>query len=659
MIQEAASDYSHDELSPQLSLPFDGEVTEVKKKDKKLKIIYSHIPFWEIIHNIEFLISYLECIIHDSGKELFLFDDIQILAKLDEKSFLIKAELQNRNEISDGEMLLLYDKQTEEITGKLFVEFADNRYLAGKMVIELNPTEIIDKNKYFLKKREPSYKTELFVLKNILNDLKEERYLSPALSSALGVKTGKYEVAIQDRKKFDESQNQAFEASISERIPLSIIQGPPGTGKSFILEKVIRHYHSQGKRILFTAPSNTAVDNICMKIKELPIVRLGSFEEMIHDDIKEFWINHPHVKRKYFTGKNHTKENVIFCGTHSAFIKERVIYNELDRKGFFDVVFFDEAGMTKVHELLTIAGFAEKAVLFGDQKQLPPFPPSEKIKLNLKQKYYPLSNKKLSLCEISSIEYLEEQLAYPILLLEKSYRCQNPRLLRFASLNFYRDRIKTSRQAEYHQLSYHEREEIYSADTLKIISTSQCPEEYRNERFSCNNNKPGIENRLEARLAVRVFKEYLDRYKFSEISIIAPYRKQISLIRHYFNQEKFLLMKKYQISKSQWEIIISNQISTVDSFQGNESDVIIISYTRSNTNEGIGFIENHNRINVAHTRCRKAMIIIADMECLKKFEKTGIFSKMERAVLRDGVYEYINKKELQEINSSYLNLFDT
>lgn len=68
----------------------------------------------------------------------------------------------------------------------------------------------------------------------------------------------------------------------------------------------------------------------------------------------------------------------------------------------------------------------------------------------------------------------------------------------------------------------------------------------------------------------------------------------------------------------QWEEFLDSRIATVDSFQGSESDAVIISYVRSNENHVIGFSDNPNRINVAHTRCRRELYVVGDLECLKR-----------------------------------------
>ena len=90
----------------------------------------------------------------------------------------------------------------------------------------------------------------------------------------------------------------------------------------------------------------------------------------------------------------------------------------------------------------------------------------------------------------------------------------------------------------------------------------------------------------------------------------------------------------------------------MDSFQGAESDIVIICYVRSNKNEGIGFVDNPNRVNVAHTRCRREIVIIGDLEGLKQQARNNIFERMSRAFSRDGKLIEVSEDMLKEISEN-------
>jgi senataxin len=217
-------------------------------------------------------------------------------------------------------------------------------------------------------------------------------------------------------------------------------------------------------------------------------------------------------------------------------------------------------------------------------------------------------------------------------MLQHSYRCQNPRLLRFASTLFYGAVVKTSYNADYYRLAYQEREIRYPASSMKMYSTSELPDSLRGEQLFLDGGKPGLANKTEAEICAHIFYQAAAVYPLEEISIIAPYRKQVSLLRDTLSYERM----GQTVTPERWKNFLFTRIATVDSFQGGESDVVIICYVRSNSHGGIGFIDNPNRINVAHTRCRREMHIVGDLECLKRQARSKIFERLERAFRRDG-----------------------
>ena len=156
------------------------------------------------------------------------------------------------------------------------------------------------------------------------------------------------------------------------------------------------------------------------------------------------------------------------------------------------------------------------------------------------------------------------------------------------------------------------------------------------ERLVYQGKHPGFENELEARLTVEAAYQFAESYPLSEITMIAPYRCQVDKIRALLDRDALSKALGDEISDKEWENFVHNRISTVDSFQGGESDAVIICYVRSSAAGSIGFVDDPNRINVAHTRCRREMLIIGDLEHLKKRCRNRIFHRMERAVERDG-----------------------
>ena len=209
--------------------------------------------------------------------------------------------------------------------------------------------------------------------------------------------------------------------------------------------------------------------------------------------------------------------------------------------------------------------------------------------------------------------------------------------MRFSSTLFYNARVSTSSKAEFYRLSYEERKIKYPQSTLRFLSTSELPLAVRKEQLTFNGNRPGLENPTEAQLTIQVLFQLLQKYPINEITIISPYRRQVRLVRSKLSYEKAKdQFSPHSLSRAEWEQFLHDRISTVDRFQGGESDAVIISYVRSNIDEGIGFVDDPHRINVAHTRCRKELVVIGDLECLKAQSTNSVFQRMQRAIQRDG-----------------------
>jgi hypothetical protein len=181
---------------------------------------------------------------------------------------------------------------------------------------------------------------------------------------------------------------------------------------------------------------------------------------------------------------------------------------------------------------------------------------------------------------------------------------------------------------------------------MRLYTTSGLPEQQRGEKLCFEGSKPGLANIAEAQICAHLFYQAAAKYPLEEISIIAPYRKQVSLLREILSPACL----EQTVSQDRWRNFLFTRIATVDSFQGGESDVVIICYVRSNINSGIGFIENPNRINVAHTRCRREMHIVGDLECLKRQARSKIFERLERVFRRDGEIISVTPEILEKSN---------
>jgi hypothetical protein len=434
----------------------------------------------------------------------------------------------------------------------------------------------------------------------------------------------------------DFSQKKAWEAAVDPANPVVAVQGPPGTGKTRVLAEVLRELCSRGLRVLVTAPSNTAVDNVCKAVTDLPVLRFGYIDKVDACIRDACWAGDGENVDAFLEKSRNGRGSAVYAATHVRGIFDRIITRDFQERGLFDAVIFDEAGMTRMDEFLLCAAMGKQVILFGDQLQLPPFPLSEQVLTDLEKEHPYLPARTRAVINSGALEWLRNSRNASLILLERTYRCQNPRLMRFSSTLFYHARVRTSETAEYFRLPFHRRRAAYPPSTLSFYCTSTLPDAVRRETVVFDEGHIGIENPCEARICRFVLLSALTRHDPEEISVISPYKRQIRRIRSLLDYEAVASLLPRPVPKDKWETFLKDRIATVDSFQGGESDLVIISYVRSNIDGGIGFVDNPNRINVAHTRCRKELLIIGDLECLKRQARSDIFLRMKRAFHRDG-----------------------
>ncbi len=444
-------------------------------------------------------------------------------------------------------------------------------------------------------------------------------------------------VPCSPQKGLDAWQSRALKACLNEQNPAVLVQGPPGTGKTRVLSEILREFRGTGRRILLTAPSNAAVDALCRHLLDMPLVRQGSSRDAVDTDIAEACWHEDDKAMAAFRQKREEQACEIWAGTHMGLLRSLEMAEDIRKNGLFDIIVFDEAGMTSSGEALLCLCLASRALIFGDPQQLPPFPVPPVLWKELEGRCGCLTLSQRSIISGSFLAWLHDWRGLPYLMLRNCYRCQNPRLMRFSSMLFYNAMVKTAETAEYFRLDYRQREQRFPKSTLHFISTSKLPLEWRRERLLLGQT-PILENPLEAAICASWVMDCLPRYALEEITVITPYRGQAALIR------RLLLEQRPEtVPEETWQNFLHDRISTVDSFQGGESDVVIISYVRSG-GKGIGFVDDPSRVNVTHTRSRREMIVVGDGEHLCGKARNRIFLRMLRAFARDGIVEELTEE---------------
>ncbi|KAH7522288.1 hypothetical protein FEM48_Zijuj07G0122400 [Ziziphus jujuba var. spinosa] len=382
-------------------------------------------------------------------------------------------------------------------------------------------------------------------------------------------------------------------------MPPYVIYGPPGTGKTMtIVEAILQLYRTRkSTRILVCAPSNSAADHILEKllsektveVKENELFRLNAATRPFED------VNPNHIRFCFFN-------DLIFqCPPLSALLRYRIIistymsaslfYSEGVRRGHFSHIFLDEAGQASEPEtMIPLSNLCRKntvVVLAGDPMQLGPVVYSKDAEINGLGKSY---LERISECELYSSG--DENYVTKLI---RNYRCHRE-ILYLPSNLFYGGELVACKDDKGSLL---ERVDLLPNKEFPVLFFGI---QGFDEREGSN---PSWFNRVEASKVVEVIKRLTFSSNFNEedIGVITPYRQQV-------------LKLKQTLENLDMPVI---KVGSVEQFQGQEKQVIIISTVRStikhnefDRNHCLGFLSNSRRFNVAITRAISLLIIIGN-----------------------------------------------
>ena len=417
---------------------------------------------------------------------------------------------------------------------------------------------------------------------------------------------------------------------------VAIVHGPPGTGKTTTLVEAIRETLMRENQVLVCAQSNMAVDWISEKLVDrgINVLRIGNptrvndkmlsftYERRFeaHPDYSQLWairkaIRELRGKRREVRGeKYHQKLDSLKSRAteleirinSDLFGEARVIAstlvgsaNRLLDGQKFGTLFIDEAAQALEAACWIPMRRVSRVVLAGDHCQLPPTVKSiAALKAGLGK---------------TLMERIVEMHPEAVTLLKIQYR-MNDDIMRFSSNYFYEGRVESAPEVKYRS--------ILDLDTAmewispEIPDNPECPDnpDYPDYREQFVGESFGRINKTEAELTLDTLQHYFERIgkqrlldERIDVGIISPYRAQVQYLRR-------LLMKREYFKP--FRRLIS--VNTVDGFQGQERDVIVISLVRSNDEGQIGFLRDLRRMNVAITRARMKLIILGDKQTMTR-----------------------------------------
>eukprot|EP00566_Odontella_aurita_P002202 CAMPEP_0113543462 /NCGR_PEP_ID=MMETSP0015_2-20120614/10171_1 /TAXON_ID=2838 /ORGANISM="Odontella" /LENGTH=1079 /DNA_ID=CAMNT_0000443623 /DNA_START=95 /DNA_END=3334 /DNA_ORIENTATION=- /assembly_acc=CAM_ASM_000160 len=418
--------------------------------------------------------------------------------------------------------------------------------------------------------------------------------------------------------RLNESQLEAV-AAVLER-PMSLIQGPPGTGKTVTSATLVYHLTRQGMgQVLVTAPSNVAVDQLTEKIAAtgLRVVRLASKTreatassvdhlclhvmtplaagdeynklQRLRDEIGEL---SERDQRKFRSLRSRTEREIlqaadVICCTCVGAGDPRL-------KNFrFRQVLIDEATQAvEAEALIPISLGAKQIVLVGDHCQLGPVVMCKAAaKAGLTQSMF----ERLVLIGIRPIR------------LQVQYR-MHPSLSEFPSNMFYEGSLQNGVTESDRQL--------LNLPTFKGKEDFPWPVPSRPMFFYSIQGMEEISasgtsylNRTEASYVEKIV-TLLFRIGVTpgQIGVITPYDGQKKYVSEYMRRSGSLAAALYE----------AIEVASVDAFQGREKDFILVSCVRSSESQGIGFLSDPRRLNVALTRARLGLILLGNPRVLSK-----------------------------------------
>lgn len=435
---------------------------------------------------------------------------------------------------------------------------------------------------------------------------------------------------------------------------VAIVHGPPGTGKTTTLVEAINETLMRESQVLVCAQSNMAVDWISEKLVDrgINVLRIGNptrvndkmlgftyerrFES--HPDYPQLWairkaIRELRKNRKKGSENYHQKierlksraAEIELRINAELFGEARVIACTLVGSAHhllegmkFGTLFIDEAAQALEAACWIPMKRASRVILAGDHCQLPPTVKSiAALRAGLGK---------------TLMERIAENKPEVVTLLKIQYR-MNDEIMRFSSDWFYGGKVESAPQIKYrsvldydHPITWidtsNEENQITiegedapenSASTASSVSAANqnsdlnFKEQFVGESF-------GRINKAEAELTLLTLAEYFTKIgkqrvleERIDVGIISPYRAQVQYLKK--------LIKKYEFFKPYRRLI---SVNTVDGFQGQERDVILISLVRSNDEGQIGFLKDLRRMNVAMTRARMKLIILGNKDTMTK-----------------------------------------
>lgn len=396
---------------------------------------------------------------------------------------------------------------------------------------------------------------------------------------------------------------------------VAVVHGPPGTGKTTTLVEAIYETLHRETQVLVCAQSNMAVDWISEKLVDhgVPVLRIGNptrvndkmlsftYERKFeaHPDYPELWAVRRDIRQVHQQKASNKHQRLARLRDRAQELEMRInadLFNEarvvactlvgaanklmVGQK--FSTLFIDEAAQALEPACWIAIRRAGRVILAGDHQQLPPT-----------IKCYEAMREGLGR---TLMERIVEAQPECVTLLGVQYR-MNDAIMKFSSDWFYEGKLQSDPSVRHRS--------VLDYETPIVWIDSEEPEQYVGENH-------GRINKAEADLLLLHLQGYINKVGINrfleeriDVGIISPYRVQTHYLRQQIRQREEFRRVRHLIT-----------VGTVDGFQGQERDIILISLVRSNEHGQIGFLSDLRRMNVAMTRARMKLLIFGNRATL-------------------------------------------
>ena len=443
--------------------------------------------------------------------------------------------------------------------------------------------------------------------------------------------------------------NKTQEEAVNEVLrakDVAIVHGPPGTGKTTTLVEAINETLMRESQVLVCAQSNMAVDWISEKLVDrgIPVLRIGNptrvndkmlsftYERRFeaHPDYPQLWsirkaLRELRQHRKRGDSSYHQKtERLKSRATElevrinsELFGEARVIACTLTGSAHrllqgqrYNTLFIDEAAQALEAACWIPMRKVSRVVLAGDHCQLPPTVKSiAALKAGLGK---------------TLMERIAENHPDEVNLLKIQYR-MNEQIMRFSSDWFYHGQVESAPSVRHRGILDYDIPIEWRQASIDDEGTPPA-EEFVGESF-------GRINKTEAQLTLDTLQQYFEKIgkqrvldERIDVGVISPYRAQVQYLRQQLRKREFFKPFRHLIS-----------VNTVDGFQGQERDIIVISLVRSNDEGQIGFLRDLRRMNVAITRARMKLIIMGNASTMTRHPFYRKLYEYVQSLNRDGL----------------------